>query len=153
MIFVPHVLFELCYHAHMIKDLIMISIFLGGGYLGYQKFKAIQAEEAEEATQKPVVQGYSRQQQMQQHIDAFENMKVNTQDASSVYDQIEQKNKKPDRFADQDPVFCKKAEREMDNLNTRLDFNDKRAVNRYHDKKQKIQQRINKYCGCATPAC
>ncbi|MFC3194282.1 hypothetical protein ACFODZ_08530 [Marinicella sediminis] len=137
----------------MIKDLIVISILISGGYFGYQKFKAIQAEEAVAEANQPAVQGYSREQQIQQHIDAFENMKVKTQDASSVYDQLEQKNQKPDRFADQDPVFCKKAEREMENLNTTLDFNDKRAVNRYYDKKQKIQQRINKYCGCAIPGC
>jgi hypothetical protein len=137
----------------MIKDLFILSLFITGGYFGYQKFQAIQAEEAaQESNQPKARQGYSREQQIQQHIDEFENMKVRVQDSRSVLDKIEKQNAREPLNADLDPVFCKKAEREMDNLRQPKNFNDRRAVNKFYEKQQKIQQKINKYCGC-TPAC
>ncbi len=160
----------------MIKDLIILSLFIASGYFGYQKFKEIQAEESEEIVQQPVEKNLrSYEQREQEQLDAFnklynnrgngdkqdtrallEQMEAKNQSGSkitrsqqnrTVMDQIDAKNKPKPRNTEVDPIFCRKAEREMKSLKLPKDFNNKRAMNQYYNKRSKIQNRIDKYCG------
>ncbi|MCB1583079.1 MAG: hypothetical protein KDI92_08445 [Xanthomonadales bacterium] len=154
----------------MIKDLIFISLFIAGGYYGYQKFKEIQAEESDEMTQQPAEKKiYTHEQRMQQQLDLFNKNNGNKQDTRALLEQMEAKNQPPQittnqkkravldqlqaknqpkpHNADVDPTLCGKAKREMKSLKLPKDFNNKRAMNQYYNKRSKIQNNINKYCG------